>query len=44
MKKNHHKKKKRKSPQTNLGARIFAIVMLILMILSIVATASAYMG
>ena len=43
MKKNHHKKKKRKNTQTNLGAKIFAIIMLVLMILSIVATASAYM-
>ena len=37
------KNKAKKHPQTNLGARIFAIIMLILMILSVVASAGAYL-
>ena len=37
------KNKAKKHPQTNLGARIFAIIMLILMILSVIASAGAYL-
>ena len=36
------KKKQKKTYQTNLGARIFAIVMLILMIGSVVVSVAAY--
>ena len=43
-KNNSTKKKPRKKHQTNLGARIFATIMLILMIGSIVATIAAYIG
>ena len=44
--KSSSKKKKatKKTYQTNLGARIFAIVMLILMIASIIASAASYLG
>lgn len=37
-------KKPKKKIQTNLGARIFAFVMLVLMILSVVASAAAYLS
>ena len=38
------KKKSTKTKQTNLGTRIFAIVMLILMIGSVIASVAAYLG
>ena len=38
----HKKKKKKKTYKTNLAGRIFAIVMLILMVGSVVATISYY--
>lgn len=41
-KKSNNNKKKKKTYKTNLGARIFAIIMLILMIGSIVASIGAY--
>lgn len=44
LKKNTKKKKKRKNYQTNLGTRIFAIIMLLLMAGSIIATIATYLS
>ena len=42
-KKKKHSKNSKKHHQTNLGTRIFAIAMLLLMILSVIASAGAYL-
>lgn len=42
-KKSSKNKKNNKQVQTNLGTRIFAIAMLLLMILSVIASAGAYL-
>lgn len=42
--KKKNKKKKNDTKQTNLGVRIFAIFMLVLMIASVVASAIAYLA
>lgn len=44
LKNNTKKKKKRKNYQTNLGTRIFAIIMLLLMTGSIIATIATYLS